>query len=169
MSTKVFNTYTNKEKPEDADLALVWDSAASKVKSSKFSGIMNYIIDKLATAVTAKLQTSNKTVIGAINELNSNCLNNLAPWVSLKNSVTGDITVGTNTRWSWTNTLSGNYTYTLLVYKDNSISSKYELVTKKNITGVDWKANDKGIKHFDLCVYKDNKYVGSVTTDVNVV
>ena len=72
MSTKVFNTYTNKEKPEDADLALVWDSAASKVKSSKFSGIMNYIIDKLATAVTAKLQTSNKTVIGAINELNSN-------------------------------------------------------------------------------------------------
>ena len=55
------------------------------------------------------------------------------------------------------------------MYKDNSISSKYELVTKKNITGVDWKANDKGIKHFDLCVYKDNKYVGSVTTDVNVV
>lgn len=167
MSTKVFNTYTNKEKPEDADLALVWDSAASKVKSSKFSGIMNYIIDKLATAVTAKLQTSNKTVIGAINELNSNCLNNLAPWVTLKNSIEGDIASGTNTRWSWTNNLSGNYTYTLLVYTDNS--SKFELVTKENITGADWKANSTGVRHFDLFVYKDDKYVGSVTTDVNVV
>lgn len=53
------------------------------------------------------------------------------------------------------------------MYTDNS--SKFELVTKENITGVDWKANAKGIRHFDLCVYKDNKYVGSVTTDVNVV
>ena len=40
-------------------------------KLSPFSGIWNWIVRKLTNAVISNLQTSNQTVLGAINELNS--------------------------------------------------------------------------------------------------
>lgn len=41
-------------------------------KRVKFSGLWNWIVDKLANAVISRLETTSKNVIGAINELNSN-------------------------------------------------------------------------------------------------
>ena len=69
-----FNEYTQKATPEDADSLMIYDAAAKANKLSPFSGIWNWIVEKLTNAVISNLQTSNKTVLGAINELNSKTL-----------------------------------------------------------------------------------------------
>lgn len=67
-----FNEYTQKATPEDNDTLMIYDDAAKANKLSPFSGIWNWMVNKLTNAVIANLQTNNKTVLGAINELNSN-------------------------------------------------------------------------------------------------
>ena len=69
-----FNEYTQKATPEDNDTLMIYDNAAKANKLSPFSGIWNWMVGKLTNAVIANLQTNNKTVLGAINELNSNRL-----------------------------------------------------------------------------------------------
>lgn len=66
-----FNEYSQKATPEDADSLMIYDAAAKASKLSPFSGIWNWIVEKLTNAVIANLQTNDKTVLGAINELNS--------------------------------------------------------------------------------------------------
>lgn len=73
-----FNEYSQKATPEDADSLMIYDAAAKSNKLSPFSGIWNWIVGKLTNAVISNLQTSNQTVIGALNELNSNPLSILA-------------------------------------------------------------------------------------------
>lgn len=67
-----FNEYSQKAKPADNDTMMIYDAAAKANKLSPFSGIWNWIVEKLTNAVISNLQTSNKSVIGALNELNSN-------------------------------------------------------------------------------------------------
>lgn len=69
-----FNEYTVKATPEDADTLMLYDAASKANKLSPFSGIWNYMVNKLTNAVINNLQTSNKTVVGSLNELNSNRL-----------------------------------------------------------------------------------------------
>ena len=66
-----FNEYTAKATPEDADTLMLYDAASKANKLSPFSGIWNWMVNKLTNAVINNLQTSNKTVVGALNELNS--------------------------------------------------------------------------------------------------
>ena len=67
-----FNEYPSKATPEDNDTLMLYDAATKSNKLSPFSGIWNWIVGKLTNAVISNLQTNNKTVLGAINELNSN-------------------------------------------------------------------------------------------------
>lgn len=67
-----FNEYTQKATPADNDTLMIYDATSKSNKLSPFSGIWNWIVGKLTNAVISNLQTNNKTVIGAINELNSN-------------------------------------------------------------------------------------------------
>lgn len=67
-----FNEYTQKATPADNDTMMIYDAAAKSNKLTPFSGIWNWIVGKLTNAVISNLQTSNKSVIGALNELNSN-------------------------------------------------------------------------------------------------
>lgn len=67
-----FNEYSQKATPADNDTLMIYDATSKANKLSPFSGIWNWIVGKLTNAVISNLQTSNKTVIGAINELNSN-------------------------------------------------------------------------------------------------
>lgn len=69
-----FNEYPAKTTPEDNDTLMIYDAAAKANKLSPFSGVWNWIVDRLANAVVSKLTTSNKTVIGAVNELNGRTL-----------------------------------------------------------------------------------------------
>nr|DAP30173.1 MAG TPA: hypothetical protein [Caudoviricetes sp.] len=74
-----FNEYTQKATPEDADTLMIYDAAAKANKLSPFSGIWNWIVRKLTNAVISNLQTSNKSVIGALNELNSKAVTGKIP------------------------------------------------------------------------------------------
>lgn len=67
-----FNEYTQKATPADNDTLMIYDATSKSNKLSPFSGIWNWIVGKLTNAVINNLQTNNKTVLGAINELNSN-------------------------------------------------------------------------------------------------
>ena len=69
-----FNEYTQKATPADNDTLMIYDATAKANKLSPFSGIWNWIVGKLTNAVISNLQTSNKSVIGALNELNSKTL-----------------------------------------------------------------------------------------------
>lgn len=66
-----FNEYSQKATPADNDTMMIYDAAAKANKLSPFSGIWNWIVGKLTNAVISNLQTNNKTIIGALNELNS--------------------------------------------------------------------------------------------------
>lgn len=89
-----FNEYTQKATPEDADSLMIYDATSKANKLSPFSGIWNWIVGKLTNAVISNLQTSNKTVVGALNELNSNLLK---------------IQTGTNERSIVVNVFDGDY------------------------------------------------------------
>lgn len=67
-----FNEYSQKATPADNDTLMIYDATSKSNKLSPFSGIWNWIVGKLTNAVISNLQTSNKSVIGALNELNSN-------------------------------------------------------------------------------------------------
>lgn len=67
-----FNEYTQKATPADNDTLMIYDATSKANKFSPFSGIWNWIVEKLTNAIISNLQTNNKTVVGALNELNSN-------------------------------------------------------------------------------------------------
>lgn len=71
-----FTDYTQKTKPADADLLLIHDNAGAANKKTPFSGVWSWILDKLASAVISQLETTNKSIIPAINELNSKTFQN---------------------------------------------------------------------------------------------
>jgi hypothetical protein len=74
-----FNEYTAKATPEDADTLMLYDAATKSNKLSPFSGIWNWIVGKLTNAVISNLQTNDKTVLGAINELNRKAVTGKIP------------------------------------------------------------------------------------------
>lgn len=62
--------YTIKTEPADNDEVMVLDTAGKANKRLGLSALSDWILDKLADKVFQKLETNNKTVLGAINELN---------------------------------------------------------------------------------------------------
>lgn len=65
-----FNEYTQKTTPADNDTMMIYDAAVKACLLSPFSGIWNWIVGKLTNAVISNLQTRNRTVVGALNEIN---------------------------------------------------------------------------------------------------
>ena len=63
--------YTTKETLADNDEVMLYDATARANKRGLMSKFWDYIVDKMSTAVISKLETNNKTIIGAINALNS--------------------------------------------------------------------------------------------------
>lgn len=68
----------------DDDRVAIYDSVSKTQKKALFGGgVWNWIVNKLTNAVISNLQTNNKTVLGAINELNSKTsiqyINNVLP------------------------------------------------------------------------------------------
>ena len=64
--------YTTKEALKDNDELMILDTDGKANKRTLMDKIWDYVVDKMTTAVIAKLETTNKTLIGAVNELNSN-------------------------------------------------------------------------------------------------
>ena len=68
--------YTSKDTLADNDEVMLYDATARANKRGLMSKFWDYVVDKMATAVISKLETENKTVIGAINYLNGKTLIN---------------------------------------------------------------------------------------------
>lgn len=66
--------YTTKTEPADNDEVMVLDTAGKANKRLGLSALSDWILGKIADKVFEKLQTNDKTILGAINELNSNSL-----------------------------------------------------------------------------------------------
>lgn len=66
--------YTSKDTLADNDEVMLYDATARANKRGLMSKIWDYMVNKMATAVISKLETDNKTIIGAINLLNSDSL-----------------------------------------------------------------------------------------------
>lgn len=66
-----WDSYTQKATPEDNDTLMIKDTAGGANKRTPFSGVWNWIVGKLTSAVVSQLETTNKSIIPAINELNS--------------------------------------------------------------------------------------------------
>lgn len=69
--------YTSKDTLSDNDEVMLLDSTDEKNKRGLMSKFWDYVVDKMSTAVISKLETDNKTVIGALNYLNGNSLRKL--------------------------------------------------------------------------------------------
>lgn len=66
--------YTIKTEPADKDEVMILDTSGKANKRLGLSALSDWIIGKIANKVFENLQTQNKTILGAINELNSNQL-----------------------------------------------------------------------------------------------
>ena len=64
--------YTIKTDPADKDEVMILDTAGKANKRLGLSVFSDWIIGKIANKVFENLQTQNKTILGAINELHSN-------------------------------------------------------------------------------------------------
>lgn len=66
-----FTDYTEKTEPVDTDLALIYDTPAKANKKFTFGNLWKWIAKKIVSEGISQLETTNKTIPGAINELNS--------------------------------------------------------------------------------------------------
>lgn len=114
--------YPTKTTPVDTDDLMIYDATGKANKRVLFSGLWNWIVDKLTNAVISNLQTNNKTILGALNELNSNSF----PYRSITSltdernaqfrfSVAEDITVGTKTIPAYTKGIIMAYTDAVMI------------------------------------------------------
>lgn len=68
----LWSNYTEKDTLTDKDEVMIYDSVGKTNKRSLMEKFWDYVVEKMATAVISKLETENKTVIGALNYLNGN-------------------------------------------------------------------------------------------------
>lgn len=82
-----WNEYTIKETLADNDEVMLYDATARANKRGLMSKFWDYVVNKMSTAVISKLETSNKTIIGAINALNSDSPKGILNHIASKTNV----------------------------------------------------------------------------------
>lgn len=85
--------YTSKNTLADNDEVMLYDATGKANKRGLMSKFWDYVVDKMSTAVISKLETNNKTIIGAINALNSETV---LKKVSVLNDNINDILIAGN-------------------------------------------------------------------------
>ena len=69
--------YTIKTNPADKDEVMILDTAGKANKRLGLSALSDWIIGKITNKIFKNLQTQNKTILGALNELNSKVFANV--------------------------------------------------------------------------------------------
>lgn len=126
-----FDDYTQKTTPEDTDIALILDKTANVNKKTPFSGIWTWIVNKMTNAVIQNLQTTNKTVIGSINELNSKswAYNVLSDGDDLNECTTTTVYVSTSSSNKYLNAPSAiKNTFRMLVFPFNTSTNRMQVI-----------------------------------------
>jgi hypothetical protein len=130
--------YTIKTNPADNDEVMILDTAGKANKRLGLSVLSDWIIGKIANKVFENLQTQNKTILGALNELNSKALmtyvgkkttnedgvipiNNIISGVSIKNVINAKVYISDGNKNIYSRLYSYNsYAYILVTdYEGN--------------------------------------------------
>lgn len=130
--------YTSKDTLADNDEVMLYDATARANKRGLMSKFWDYVVDKMATAVISKLETENKTVIGALNYLNGNTFSGRTVKIEPKGTIT--VTYNRYTTASIFGFRKGMYLfsngYITTIKQDDqvsvSISTDYKTITFKN-------------------------------------
>lgn len=88
-----FTDYTEKTEPVDTDLALIYDTPAKVNKKFTFGNLWKWIAKKIVSEGISQLETTNKTIPGAINELNSKMFSNNTTSVNTGDNI-DDLKIG---------------------------------------------------------------------------
>ena len=83
--------YTSKDTLADNDEVMLYDATARANKRGLMSKFWDYVVDKMSTAVISKLETENKTIIGALNTLNSESSISLCKVISGENTFSSEL------------------------------------------------------------------------------
>ena len=83
--------YTSKNTLADNDEVMLYDATARANKRGLMSKFWDYVVDKMSTAVISKLETENKTIIGALNTLNSESSISLCKVISGENTFSSEL------------------------------------------------------------------------------
>lgn len=121
--------YTIKTNPADNDEVMVLDTAGKANKRLGLSVLSDWIIGKIANKVFENLQTNNKTVLGAINELDSKrlCMQQIytnGTWDDCNNIPTGETAMAFD---SAKNKPPGNTTWFIFCMGSAKDKVKYQL------------------------------------------
>lgn len=130
--------YTIKTTVADNDEIMTLDTAGKANKRLSLSTLSDWVLGKIADKVFEKLQTNNKTILGAINELNSKALmtyvgkkatnedgvipiNNIISGVSIKNVINAKAYISNGNKNIYSRLYSYNsYAYILVTdYEGN--------------------------------------------------
>lgn len=139
MANNTWKNYTQKDTTLlDNDEVMLLDSTDEKNKRGLMSKFWDYVVDKMATAVISKLETENKTVIGALNYLNGNTFSGRTVKIEPKGTIT--VTYNRYTTASIFGFRKGMYLfsngYITTIKQDDqvsvSISTDYKTITFKN-------------------------------------
>lgn len=79
--------YTTKDTLADNDEVMLYDATGKANKRGLMSKFWDYVVDKMSTAVISKLETNNKTIIGAINALNSEKIKQIPVNITINKNV----------------------------------------------------------------------------------
>ena len=85
--------------PEDTDVILGYDKTTNKVKNFKFSGIWTWIVSKLKGESISDLNTTNKTVVGAIKEVNNPTFTTATSRININSGESQSIIMGKVKKW----------------------------------------------------------------------
>lgn len=132
-----FNEYTQKATPADNDTLMIYNATSKSNMLLSFSGIWNWITGKLTNAVISNLQTNNKTVLGAINELNNN------PFLRYERTYGTSLTVS-NVRGATHGLILIGYTL-IPFYISGSSTSGYTIVTPQLPDGISVSNNGRAV------------------------
>lgn len=83
--------YTSKDTLADNDEVMLYDATGKANKRGLMSKFWDYVVDKMSTAVISKLETENKTIIGALNKLNSESSISLCKVISGENTFSSEL------------------------------------------------------------------------------
>ena len=116
--------YTTKEALKDNDELMILDTDGKANKRTLMDKIWDYVVDKMTTAAIAKLETTNKTLIGAVNELNSNATSDKALLHGIGSNTWVEIVTFSYTTW--------NISSLLVAFGEDIYSVKYGVDASRN-------------------------------------
>lgn len=120
----IWTNYLKKSLPEDNDELMLCDSSDGKNKRVLFGSFWNWVAKKLNEAQLANLQTTNKTLIGAVNELKN------GPIMYYASAFGKTLTVENVRAASHAFVLIDNSVITLFLYRNGD---EYMIASSKNI------------------------------------